>query len=292
MTIPGATRFSISFPSSLAAEPVTGRMFVIVTRSVERPYVVAPGPGALGGTERGIEPRLQAGTWKNRVPFFGTYQKSVPYFSPWVTSAPFFGVDVEDIAAGQSVVVDGTAAGFPPRSLRDIPAGDYYVQAVLNVYTRFERSDGHVIWAHLDQWEGQHWNQSPGNMVSAVKQVHLDPAEGYDVPLELIARLPEMTIPPDTEYVRRLRFESPLLSEFWGRPIHLGAVVLLPEGYEAHPDRRYPVIYNNDHFNLGAPFGFSPAPVQEAEEQLYMRALRGLENGHEFYQSWIGNGKH
>ena len=95
MTKQPTTRFSISFPSSISSTPITGRAFVIVTKSVDRPYVVAPGPGALGGAEHGIEPRRQAGTWKNRVPFFGTYQKSVPYFSPWVSSAPFFGVRAE-----------------------------------------------------------------------------------------------------------------------------------------------------------------------------------------------------
>jgi hypothetical protein len=289
VTTESTTRFSVSYQPSLSAAPITGRLFVVLTRSVERPYVVAPGPGALGGTERGIEPRLQAGTWKNRVPFFGTYQRSVPYFSPWVGSAPFFGVDVEEFAAGQTVALDQSAPGFPLLSLRDIPAGDYFVQAVFNVYTRFERSDGQVIWAHLDQWEGQHWNQSPGNLVSAVKRVHLDPAKGYDVRLELTTRLAANSVPPDTEYVKHLKLESRLLSEFWGQPIYLGATVLLPKGYAEHPDERYPVIYNNDHFNLGAPFGFSPTPVDEAEEQRYMRALRGLENGHEFYRAWTSD---
>jgi hypothetical protein len=153
MTSRSETRFSVSFPASLVAEPITGRMFVVITRSVDRPYVVAPGPGEVGGSEHGIEPRLQAGAWKNRVPFFGTYQKSVPYFSPWVGSVPFYGVDVNQLAAGEDAVIDGDTLGFPPKSLRDIPAGDYYVQAVLNVYTKFQRSDGHVVWAHMDQWE-------------------------------------------------------------------------------------------------------------------------------------------
>jgi hypothetical protein len=283
------TRFSISFPPSISPTPITGRAFVIVTKSVDRPYVVAPGPGALGGAEHGIEPRRQAGTWKNRVPFFGTYQKSVPYFSPWVSSAPFFGVDIDQVEPDQVFVVDESAPGYPLLSLRDIPAGDYYVQAVLNVYTRFARSDGHTIWAHQDQWEGQHWNSSPGNLVSPVERVHLDPESGYDVELKLSTRLPVVTVPPDTEYVRRIRFESRLLSAFWGQPIYLGAVVLLPKGYDEHPDERYPVIYNNEHFTLGAPFGFSPAPVEEAEEQRYMRELRGLENGHEFHKAWTSD---
>lgn len=282
-------RFSVSFPASLSSTPITGRLFVIITKSVDRPYVVAPGPGALGGSERGIEPRLQAGTWKNRVPFFGTYKKNVPYFSPWVGSAPFFGVDVDELRPGQKAHLDDSAPGYPPLNLREIPPGDYFVQAVLNVYTRFERADGHVIWAHNDQWEGQHWNSSPGNLVSKVYPLHLDATKGYDNELELTSILPPTNIPPDTDLVKRVKFESPLLSKFWGRTIYLGANVLLPRSYHENPDKRYPVIYNNEHFTLGAPFGFSPAPVAEGEEQRYMRELRGLENGHEFYKEWMSD---
>ncbi len=280
------TRFTISFGEDISSAPITGRMFLVVTASVDRPYVVSSGPGEIGGASRGLEPRLQAGTWKNRVPFFGTYRKSVPYFSPWVTSVPFFGVDVDALAPGENAVIDGDTLGFPPTSLRDIPAGDYYVQAVLNVYTEFHRADGHVIWAHMDQWEGQHWNRSAGNPISGVQRVHLDPDAGYEIHLDLATKLPEPTIPPDTEWVKRIRFQSPLLSEFWGHPIDLGAVVLLPRGFHDEPERRYPLVISESHFGLGAPFGFSTDGGPEDEETRYMRELRGLESGYQFYQAW------
>jgi len=38
-------------------------------------------------------------------------------------------------------------------------------------------------------------------------------------------------VPPDTKYVRRISVESALLSRFWGRPVVLRAVVLVPEGF-------------------------------------------------------------
>ena len=88
---------------------------------------------------------------------------------------------MDALAPGENAVVDAGTLGFPLRSLREIPAGDYFVQAVLNVYTEFHRSDGHVIWAHMDQWEGQHWNSSAGNLISAVQRIHLDPDAGYVV---------------------------------------------------------------------------------------------------------------
>src|SRR2546429_4769761 len=63
------------------------------------------------------------------------------------------------------------------------PPGDYYVQAFVNVYNEFHRSDGHVVWMHDDQWEGQRWNRSPGNLYSQPQRVTLDAAKGYSIAL-------------------------------------------------------------------------------------------------------------
>jgi hypothetical protein len=40
------------------------------------------------------------------------------------------------------------------------------VQAVLNKYETFHRADGKTVKLHMDQGEGQHWNISPGNLIS------------------------------------------------------------------------------------------------------------------------------
>ena len=113
-------------------------------------------------------------------------------------------------------------------TLGDIPSGEYFVQAFVNLYSEFQRADGHTVWMHDDQWEGQHWNVSPGNLYSRVERVRLDPAGGYRVALAADQVILPIEIPPDTQWVKRFRFESPMLTEFWGRPIHLGATVLLP----------------------------------------------------------------
>ncbi len=231
-------RFEVSFPAAAHAGPVTGRVFVIVSRSAA------------------VEPRLQVGSWGGQTPFFGA--------------------DVDQLPPGQAAVIDAAALGYPAASLKDVPAGDYFVQALLNVYTRFPRSDGHVIWAHLDQWEGQRFNRSPGNLYSEAQKVSLDPASGYTVKLELTKVIPPIEVPADTEWVKRVKFESKLLSAFWGQPIYLGAAVLLPKGYEAHPDVRYPVVYDQGHFGLGAPFGFRPEPAAEERRP----------GGAGFYRAW------
>jgi enterochelin esterase-like enzyme len=211
-------RFEISFPAAVHAQPITGRVFVILTRS-DHP-----------------EPRLQAGDWFQQTPVYG--------------------VDTEQLAPGKTAVLDGTTLGWPLKSLKELPAGEYYVQAVINVYTEFHRADGHTLWAHMDQWEGQQFNKSPGNLYSEVQQVKLDPTAGYDVMLEASKVIPAIDVPADTKYVKRVKFPSKLVSKFWGHSMDIGATVLLPKGYDEHPNQRYPVVYIQDHFTLRAPFGF------------------------------------
>lgn len=207
--------FEVSFPSSAIGTPVTGRVVVMISRVNDR------------------EPRLQIGR----------------------TGVPFFGRDVEQLKPGQPATIDETDLGAPLESLSEIPAGEYYVQAMVNVYSEFKRADGHVVWMHDDQWEGQRWTRSPGNLYSDVQKVRIDPAAGGVVKLSASNVIPPIEIPPDTAYVKRFKFQSPSLTKFWGRPIYLGAVVLLPRGYERET-MSYPVNYVQGHFSIAPPYGF------------------------------------
>src|SRR5579863_8300408 len=114
------------------------------------------------------------------------------------------GVNVEQMRANEAATIDSSAAAYPLESLNDLPSGDYYVQAVLNIYTEFHRADGHTIWAHMDQWEGQNFNTSPGNLYSEVEHVHLDAASGYDLKLNLSKVIPPVMQAPDTEWVKHV----------------------------------------------------------------------------------------
>jgi hypothetical protein len=216
-------RFEITVPESAHREPITGRVYVAITGTL-RP----------DGRTADREPRLQIAR----------------------TGAPFFGRDVERLRPGQAAIIDESDLGFPPERLSDIPAGDYFVQAAVNVYSEFRRADGHVVWMHDDRWEGQHWPISPGNLYSAVQKVHLDAARGGVVRLVADQVIPPVTVPPDTTYVKRLKIQSPMLTRFWGRPIYLGAVVLLPRDYDRETIS-YPVNYVQGHFSLSAPYGFN-----------------------------------
>src|SRR2546425_1922794 len=137
----------------------------------------------------------------------------------------------------RSAVIDGSTLGYPVASLTDIPAGDYRVQALLSVYTEFHRADGHTLWLHDDQWEGQQFNKSPGNLVSEVERVHLDPRAGYTVRLALGRALPPIEPPPDTKWVKHVKIQSKMLTAWWGHPMYLGATLLLPRHDAALPHR-------------------------------------------------------
>src|SRR5262249_32658845 len=121
--------------------------------------------------------------------------------------------------------------------------------------SEFHRADGHVVWMHDDRWEGQRWSRSPGNLYSAVQKVHLDPAAGGVVTLAADKVIPPIDVPADSKYVKRIKFQSPTLTKFWGRPIYLGAAILLPRDYERET-MAYPVNYIQGHFSIAPPYQF------------------------------------
>ena len=242
-----AAASSITFKVTLPAtqpQPIMGRLFVIIARADDP------------------EPRLQVGGWRSKTELLA--------------------VDVDGLQPGGTATVDALALGFPLKSVRELPAGDYYVQALFNVYTRFQRADGHTIFAHMDQWEGQQFNKSPGNLYSDAGHFHLDPLTGYEIRLNLNRKIPTPLPPGDTQYVKHIKIQSKLLTQFWGQPIYLGATVLLPEGYEAHPNAHYPVLYEQGHFSLRAPLGFS------TEESRAETPREGRISGPELYKRWAG----
>jgi Putative esterase len=233
-------RFEIRVPPAARAGTLTGRVYVILTHDGTR------------------EPRLQV----SRV------------------GAPLFGRDVEQLPPGAPAVIDGTDLGTPVADLADLPAGDYWVQPFVNVYSEFRRADGHVLWMHDDQWEGQNWLRSPGNLYGAPQQIHFDPGVATTIALTADTIIPPIAPIPDDDFVQRFRFQSPTLSKFWGRPIYLGATVLLPRDYKTSTIS-YPVNYIQGHFGLGAPYGFSASGAG--------RGGRGGTGAASFRDAWLSD---
>jgi hypothetical protein len=247
-----AQRVEIALDPSVASTALTGRVFIFFSRDTSR------------------EPRLQAGSYGGSVPFFG--------------------VDVERWRPGTPAVIDAGTLGYPYESIAQLPTGDYIAQALLNVYTEFRRADGHVIWAHADQWEGQRFNQSPGNLVSVPVRVRVERGAAAPLRFTLTRVLPPVVVPPDTRWVKRIKIRSEKLSKWWGQPVYLGATVLLPKGFDEEPTRRYPAIYSQGHFSLAAPFGFTDQPGSETAAQREARLRRSMrEPGWQFGAAWMSD---
>lgn len=254
---PGRVSFAVSFSGDAGGGPKDGRLLLMLSTRDEG------------------EPRFQI----NAGP----------------TGQQIFGVDVEGLEPGDEVVFDAAVRGFPRESLVDVPPGTYRVQALLHEYETFHRSDGHVVRLPMDRGEGQQWNRAPGNLLSAPQEIRIRPAGGPQrIRIEMDQVIPPIEPPADTKYIKHVRIQSELLTEFWGRPMHLGAVVLLPEGFDEHPRARYPLVVNHGHFPRTFS-GFREEPPDPDLEPDYSARFRlegynriQQQEAHDFYRRWTG----
>ncbi len=185
-------------------------------------------------------------------------------FRPGENGTPVFGLNVDGLVPGLPVVIDDRAFGYPVRRLSDIPNGEYFVQVFLNIYTTFKRSDGHIVKLHMDRGEGQNWRRSPGNLFSKPEKVVIEPGKSEPAHLVLTEIVPEIEPYKDTKWLKHMRIQSKLLTEFWGRPMFIGANILLPRDYYENPEALYPVQYIQGHFPRGRAGRFREDPESEA----------------------------
>jgi enterochelin esterase-like enzyme len=208
-------------------------------------------------------------------------------------SAQGFGVDVENSAPGQPVVIDAKTFGYPRRSLGDLNAGDYFIQAVFNVYDQFHLGSGKTVWLPPDKGEGQHWNLKPGNPYNKSEKVHFDPKSPAPIKLTLDQVIPAIEgtaqdpaviaqKEPAAKWLQYMRFRSEKLSRFWGRDTYLGAWILLPDGFDDHLDAHYPLVVYQDHFSAG----FRPVPFVTSQPDPKSSTYRRDMNGYRFFQDW------
>ena len=251
----GRLRFGISFPEEQSAEALDGRVLLMFS------------------TDESREPRFQISDGPN--------------------TQLVFGIDVDGLSPGENALFDGSVLGYPINSLSNVPAGEYWVQGLLHIYETFHRADGHVVKLPMDRGEGQHWNRAPGNLYSTPQKVYVDPSKDQIITVNLDQKIPPIPDPPETKYIKHVKIQSKLLTEFWGRPMFLGAHVLLPEGFEKHPEARYPLCVFHGHF----PYTFGsfreepPDPDLEPEYSVrfdwpgYNKTQQ--EYAYKFYKYWI-----
>jgi putative esterase len=253
-----AATFSVTAAPEQAREPLDGRLLLLLSVDPSK------------------EPRFQIEV--------GTKSQQV------------FGVDVTGWKGGEGQVFDSKVLGYPRVSLAEVPAGTYRVQALLHRYETFRRKDGHVVQLPMDRGEGQDWSHAPGNLYSAVREVKFDPADQTSVALVLDQVIPPIKPPADTEWVKHERIQSKLLTEFWGRPMYLGAHVLLPKDWKEHPKARYPLMINHGHFPADFD-GFRPEPpdanlAPDYNDRFRLSGYNRLQQelAHQLYKDWTSPG--
>jgi len=251
-----SVRFAISFPAASSPDPLDGRMLLLVS------------------TDGAKEPRFQINEDLN--------------------TQQVFGVDVDGLKAGQEVIVDTHAFGYPLPSLSDLKPGEYWVQALLHRYETFHRSDGHTVKLPMDRGEGQQWNSAPGNLYSTPQKITISAGDDRSLKISLDKVIPPIDPPKDTKYVKHIKIQSDLLTKFWGRPMYLGANVLLPEGFDSHPNAHYPLVIFHGHFPADFD-GFRDTPPDpnlkpDYSDRFHLEGYNKIqqEYAHKFYQEWTG----
>lgn len=213
-----------------------------------------------------------------------------------IMTAQVYGVDVDDWTPGSSRSINANAFGYPKERLSQLAAGKYYVQVLFHEYEVFRRKDGHVVKLPMDRGEGQHWNLAPGNVYSTPRWERIDPGISRIITITADRTIPPIQAPADTRYIKHIRMQSKLLSEFWGRPMYLGAHVLLPEGWEEHPNVKYPLAIFHGHYPEDFD-GFRTVPPDTSLKPDYSVRfnLHGYnrivqQEAYDFYKMWTGQG--
>ena len=255
-------KFDVTFPASRSQTPLDGRLLLYVS------------------TDTTAEPRFQVSDAPN--------------------TQQVFGLDVEHWRPGETRTVDLFAFGYPLRSLRELKPGTYRVQALLNRYETFKRSDGYTVKLPPDKWEGQQLTSKPGNLYSMPQRITVSPQESGVTRISLDNEVPAITEADfrklETKYVKYVRIRSDRLSKFWGRDVELGAWVLLPFGFDEHPNARYPLMVNHGHFpsRLGnwreTPPDTSLKPDYSARFNLHGYNRVQQEFAWQLYKDWTGKG--
>jgi hypothetical protein len=246
-------KFDVSFPAAQSSTPLDGRLMLVLS------------------TDGKAEPRFQ--------------------IEGSVRTQMLFGLDVDGMKPGEVKIIDDAADGYPIKRLRDVPPGDYFIQVVLHKYETFHRADGVTVKLPMDRGEGQHWQYAPGNLYSKPIKVTLH--RGGEVELSLDQVIAPIPDPPDTEFVRHIKIQSELLTKFWGRPMYLSANVLVPYGFDTHPEARFPLMIAEDHFNDDF-HGLRTVPPDADLKPDYSERFRisgynkiQQEEEYKFYQQWI-----
>ena len=238
-----APTFEVTVDPATRAAPLTGRLIVVVSKTAQQ------------------EPRM--------------------LIAP--QGPAMFAIDVEQLRAGQPALVDTKSALGYPVPLASLPPGDYYAQAIVNVYEHVKRADGKTLWLHMTDGTQEVMQIAAGNIYSEPQKVTV--GKGGTVKLRITKIIQASPRPRDTEWVKRVRIQSQKLTAFWGRPMYVHATVLLPKGYNERTSVRYPTVYTFGH---NVPFSLNPDSTRfRTNGQIH--PVTGVETGYDFYKAWVSD---
>ncbi len=252
--------FAVSFPASMSNAPLDGHITLLLAKGAPKD-----------------EPRKLVSA-------------DEPLKTPFV-----FGLTVDGMKPGTAVVVDDKAFGWPAARLSDLKPGDYTVQAVLNRYEIFHRAVGPAVKLPPDMGEGQHWAEKPGNLYSKSMKLHVAGGD-QRVALTLDQKIAPIADKKDTLFIRHIRIKSALLSKWWGRPMYLGAHVLVPLDFDKHPGAHYPLMVFHGHFPTDIS-GFRTEPPDpklkpDYSERFHLAGYNRIQQqeAYAFYKKWVSPG--
>lgn len=140
-------------------------------------------------------------------------------------SFPVFSVAVENIKAGEAIIIDDKAVSYPT-VLSNIERGNYYVQIV------WDRNLG-----------GRSIAESPGNLFNISQKISITKDTKKVINITASEIIPELPDFKETEFVKELKVPSTLLTEFQEKPMTVDAAVILPKEYYTEPNRKFPVLF-------------------------------------------------
>lgn len=129
--------------------------------------------------------------------------------------------EIPYLAPGGSVDLDTDDVAFP-RPFSNAPPGQYRLRAVL---------DTNHTYAYTE-------DEDAGDLRS---EISLQQLPATKLAVTLTQRVSDR--PLVAPHAEVLDFKSRALSDFWGRPVHMRGLVVLPPSYSKHPSRTYPVVY-------------------------------------------------